>query len=266
MAEYGISRRTALILGGSTVLAGGLGGQVLAQNGGCSVIQQILTNATADAQNPGPWAMTLDPLAVERLMSDVSALKDDLNGLPEDVDEARTNSLLAYADAVGGTLLLIGGVAAALAGSATLGAGILVAGIAFSGTMLIVRGVYAPERPGIADVLTNVGGSRLPAVFEAFGDGAVVLSRNAATYGRVAGTVTGLAFTIYSYVQFAQANATYQRGTAELQRLREDLEAAEADLAQLRDIATLQETRRACAQAVVDDMTAAGAGICTQLN
>lgn len=272
MSHTGIPRRAALSLGGSTILASMLGGQVFAQNTllssddpVCSVIDQILANAAADANDAGPWSLTLDPFAIERLLSGISELKAGLDGVPEVVDKARAMALMAYAEGVGSGLLLIGGVAATAAGAATLGAGILVAGIAFSGSMLIVRAIATPERPGAADVLTNVGGSRLPMVFEAFGDGAVVLSRNAATYGRIAGTVTGLAFTLYSFVQFAQANAEFQRGTAEMQRLRDELASAEAGLAELRDFASLQATRRACAQAVEAEMSAARGGICTRL-
>lgn len=269
MLQFVISRRAALSLGGSILLVTGFAKTAIAQSSlvtsadsACSVIDSLLVNASADAADAGAWAVTLDPTAVERLLSGIAQLRAELEGLPEQVDAARTVQLLDYVDAVGGLLLLIGGVAAGIAGATAMSAGILVGGVAFAGAMLLVRGVVAPQSMSTESFLMDVGGDRIPMVLDAFGADTVVVSRNAASYFRTAGTVTSLAFTVYGFCSFAQSTAEFQRGTAELQRLRDELAAAEAELAELRNFETLQATRRACAQAVQDDLSTLRAGIC----
>jgi hypothetical protein len=120
--------------------------------------------------------------------------------------------------------------------------------------MMVVKAVSSPSRVDQKDFLLNVSGSRLPSVLEAFGEGAGGVSKNAALYGKIAGNITGAVFVAYSFHNFAQSTERFQASTAELGRLKKALEGLEDDLSALEQIQSLLEMRRACAQALADDL------------
>lgn len=225
------------------------------QSSGCNIVSRMIVEARANADDPGRWMLSLDPLAVIRARDNVAKLKAEIKKLKGLVADKRRIQLLDSTDAVGGLLLLLSGV--------FLTAGpLIVSSIAFGGAMLVVRTVGSPMRVNEKDVLLNVAGSRLPAVFEAYGEGAGVVSKNAAAYGKLAGNVTGVVFVAYSFYQFAQSHKEFQSSTAELGRLEDALAGLEDDLLKLEDRNMLLEMRRACAQAVVDDLKALALGSC----
>lgn len=256
-SQVPLANRRQILLGaaslaGTSVLAPT---PVSAQQGGCSLVARLITQAQSDADDPLQWQLSLDPLAVARAKDAVATLKADIDSLSGVVDNNRRVQMLDYADAVGSSLLLISGFFVSLGP-------LLVASVAFAGTMLVVRAVGSPQAPGQTEVLMNVGGSRVPSVMEAFGEGAGVVSRNAAKYGRIAGNVSGAVFVLYSGYQFARSTAQFQASTAEIDQLRGTLAVLESDLAALEDQSRLAAMRRACAQAVVDDLSGIEAGFC----
>lgn len=245
-----IQRRTFALggLGTSLIWALPAHSEVSAADG-CGVIERILSESQAQAQNAGSWALTVNPSFVLETSAKVQRLKDDIDSLTGVVQDNRREQLLDYADAVGGSLIFLGGLVAPVP--------FLIGGLAFSGTMLIVRGLAAPQAPDQKDILTNVAGSRVPVVVSEFSQGlqdASVISSKAGGYGRLGGTVVGGAFVVYSFYSFAQSTQTFQASTVELQRLREKLDEVASVLEELQEQQALEEMRRACAAAVVDEL------------
>lgn len=220
---------------------------VWSQSSGCNIISRLIVEAQANVDDPGSWQLSLDPLAVSRAKANVAKLKLEIKKLSGVVADNRRTQLLDYTDAVGGSLLLLSGVFIGLGPA-------LIASVAFAGSMLVVRAVSSPIRVNQKDFLLNVGGSRLPGVIEAFGEGAGVISKNAASYGKEAGNVTGAVFVAYSFYQFAQSTEKFQASTAKLGRLQDALAGLEDDLSELEQLSKLLEMRRACTQAVADDL------------
>ena len=218
-----------------------------AQTVGCNIISELITKAQTDAANPASWQLTIDPLAISHAKDNVARLKAEIESLSGAIDVKRKVQLLDYADAVGGTLLLLSGF--------FVGVGpVLIASVAFASTMLVVRSVNSPVDVKQKDFLVNVGGSRLPGVMAAFGEGAGVISKNAAVYGKLAGNVTGAVFVIYSFYQFAQSTESFQDSTVKIGKLKDTLSNLEADLSELEQQNKLIEMRQACAQGVIDDL------------
>jgi len=217
------------------------------QSSGCNIISRLIVEAQTNVDDPGSWQLSLDPLAVHQAKANVVKLKLEIKKLSGVVADNRRAQLLDYTDAVGGSLLLLSGVFIGLGPA-------LIASVAFAGSMLVVRTVSSPIRINLKDFLLNVGGSRLPSVIEAFGEGAGVISKNAASYGKVAGNITGAVFVAYSFYQFAQSTEKFQASTAKLDHLHDVLAGLEDDLSELEQLNKLLEMRRACAQAVADDL------------
>lgn len=245
-----IHRRTFALgtLGSSLAWAVPAFGEEL-ESQGCGVIERILVEARAQAQDAGTWALTVNPADLAKAAADVQRLKDEIDSLSGVVEGNRRKQLLDYVDAVGGALIFFGALAAPVP--------FLVGGLAFSGTMLIVRGLAGPQSPTDKEVLTNIGGSRVPMVIGEFSKGledASVISQKAAGYGRLGGVVVSGAFVAYSFYSFAQSTQAFQASTVELQKLRQELDAVSSALAEMQNQQDLQEMRRACAQAVVDEL------------
>ena len=220
----------------------------IAQQPKCNTLEYILASAIADKSDPAIWALTLDPTVIAQLQSKIVEFRKSINSLNGTVNKKRTKQILAYADTVGGLLLIVGGVSFGAPAA-------FVAGIAFSGAMLITRAALSPEDVTQKDVLTNVAGSRIPEVLNQFGEGATVLSKNAAKYGKAAGAVTQAAFQIYSFYSSAQATNEFQASTQELQQLIEKISAVESEIQNLSQVEHLKEVRKNCVQAIIDDFT-----------
>lgn len=219
---------------------------VQAQQSGCEILEQLLANSKADEKDPNVWA-ALHPLFVNNVQLEITKLRARIDNLSGTVDAKQTEAILNAIDAFG-TAALVG------AGFAIGAMPAFIAGIAFSGTMLIVRGGFSPQKLTSEDILTNVAGSRVPTLLETFGQGAVAISKNAAKYGKIAGHLTDGIFVGYSAYKAFEASQTFDSSSKELQRLKDALAALEADLGALNKSEALQKMRQACARAVIDDL------------
>lgn len=221
---------------------------LLAQQSGCDILGSLQADALADAQDAGPWSITLDPLAVANARQRAADLRQKIDSLSGVVDGKRREQLLQYVDALGSSVLVLSGFFIGIGPA-------LIAGVAFGGTMLLLKAVTAPNDVNQKDILLNYASSRAPEYMELAGQGAGVVSKKAAQYGSVAGHVAGAGFALYSFYEFGQITASFQASTAELGRLRDDLVPIEAALAELEDLQILLQMRRDCAAAAAEDLS-----------
>lgn len=238
----------------------------------CTPLFRIMLEAENIIGNSGADAITLDPLILARTKNSVDTLEKDVDALlvkmrssAATVDANRIKQLLDYTDTVGSFLLLIGGV------SLGFGAGpMLVAGIAFGGTMLVVRAVASNTTPLTEkQVLLNVTSKRIPGILKTFGEGTVVVSKNAASKLSAAGTVTGGVFTVYSFWNFLNSTKEFKSSTVAHGKLEDELKKMKVELSSLSDVLVemesnqlMKDIRKACAKAVTNDLTAVAAKHC----
>lgn len=266
MSEFPISRRFLLIGTASFVPAVAFG-QNQTRHEGCEPIDRLILKAYDVANHPASAGFSVDPIAIAEAQAKVDeALK--LVGQQIDLsDAAQRAAALDTVEAVGTSLLFIGGIAlGAAAGPA------IVAGVAFSGTMLLARAALAPERLGPEAVLTNVAGSRVPGLIQAFEEGATVASKNVGNVQVVgnasrvaASSIVGGAFAAFSVYQAVGSTNDFVAAQAKLRAFETDLLAAKSALQALLTQDTLNGMRQACGLAVAQDLEGLWSMQCREL-
>jgi hypothetical protein len=247
MTQRKLTRRT--LLGTSLMTGAALATPqlALAESNGCEVLRIIEGRARNDHDDPDLWALTLDPFAIVRLLSEIDALQAHLDTLTGTVEGQRREQLLAYLDLVGGGILLITGFFVATPTALT-------AGIVFGTTMLLVQGVASPQHARPKAIYDNIATNRIPLYAELFGESAAIVSTRAANYGQIAGRIAGGAVVIYNAYGFVQTTNAFQASTPELQRLRDNMAGKRAAVAELQNQIKLQEFRRHCAAGTLEDL------------
>ena len=246
-------------------LTQGLSAQEVNQTGDCGPVERLILASYDVANNPASAPFSFDPLAIANAQAVVNRALAKVREKADLSDAKYRQATLDALDAAGSVLLFIGGIAIA----PTAGVAII-ASVAFSGTMLIARGASAPEKLSADDVLTNVAGSRVPGIIQAFEEGAVVASGNAGTIQAVGNTarvtassIVGGAFSVYAVYQAVGSTNDYVKAAAELQKAEAALVAAQDALSGLQNQALLNEMRQACALAVAEDLESVSLNYCS---
>ena len=251
MSRNTLPVRRDLVLGAaSTAFALTLPRSMRAQDTGdpCRGFDKILRAAEAQAEGAAAWSITVAPDAIDRLEARIAELRREITGLDAATALARRAQLLAYANAVGGTLIFIVG-ASVGASSAPL---VFVGSVAFSGTMLLAGALLSPEQPSTLEI-ANISVSRLGGVADIASREQFTVSATSAAKSAVAAKLVTAYETVFNFYQFAQKTATFQGLTVEVQRVEERLAAVQGELAGLRQIQTSTALREACAEALAED-------------
>ena len=246
-------------------LAQGLSAKEAERTADCGPVERLILASYDVANNPASAPFSVNPLAIAEAQARVNEVLAIVRKKADLSDAAQREAVLDALDAAGSALLFVGGIALAPAAGVAI-----IASVAFSGTMLIARGASAPEKLSADDVLTNVAGSRVPGIIQAFEEGAVVVSGNAGTVQAVGNTaritaskIVGGAFFVYAVYAAVGSTNDYLEAAAELQKAEAALVAAQNALGDLQNQALLNDVRRACALAVAEDLEAVSINYCS---
>lgn len=255
----GLSRRQALLLGGGALA--GLSLPNVAFADGCDAMAR-LTLLLEDARGGTPvWATTFAPGAVASAKEKVELARIELMKADVNTDKARQLQLLEYVNAVGGTLIVVVGLAA----SASAAPMVLAGSILFGSGMIVARGLVAPESIDGVEVATNVTVDRIGAVADTYNGSAYVTSQSLKSFLTWGGALTTTATLASTWIAFAQATGEFQRNTMQRSLLEQSLKEAKAALDRLEQLQEIKRLRIACLDAVQTDLKAIQTSTCPAL-